>query len=121
MNLQESIRNDLNKLSEGIRDDRSGRKGFKDKEVASKGGKTASKNRREEALRKYNDIMIDAALKQDEKVFNKAAEASAKILSKMHGFNYRVEKMWSVAKAEALADGSYFQLPFAERKQLDRE
>jgi hypothetical protein len=117
MNLQESIRNDLDKLDEGMIDNDGG-KGFKNKATASAGGKTAGKNKREEALRKYQEIMIDAAIEQNEEVFNKASKASTKIRNAMYGMESKPKSMWSVAKAEAMKDGSYFDMSIAQSKEL---
>ena len=86
-----------------------GQKGFKNKDVASKGGKTAAKNRQADAGTKHQLAMIDAALKQDKKAFDKVAKISAKMRSKMFGINVKPQKMWSVEKAKAMQDGTYWK------------
>ena len=95
-----------------------GKRGFKDKNTASKGGQTAGKHRQMQAGRDNQEAMIDAALKQDEKEFNKIAKREATLRSKQFGFKVSPEKMWSVKKAEALKDGSYFKMSLKQRKAL---
>jgi hypothetical protein len=107
----------INGLDEGIID-ADGGKCFKNKATASAGGKTAGKNKREEALRKYQEIMIDAAIEQNEEVFNKASIASTKISNAMYGTESKPKSMWSVAKAEAMKDGSFWKMPIAQSKEL---
>jgi len=98
--------------------DYAGRKGFKNKDVASKGGKTAGRNKQMKAAYGAHDAMLDAALKQDKNAFDKAAKKAAAIKSKTLGFKAKPEEMWSVKKAKAIENGTYYGLPLKQRKSL---
>ena len=95
-----------------------GFKGFKDTDVASQGGKTAGKNKRDASGRKHQQAMIDAALRQDTKAFDKVAKQSADMRSKMIGTKIAPQKMWSFARAKAMKDGSYFKMSLQQRNKL---
>ena len=99
-------------------DSQSGIKGFKNKGTASKAGKIAGKNKSDDAMRKHNDAMIDAALKQDKKAFDKSAKTVAKLFHKMYGQTMKIQTMWSVKKAKAMKDGSFWKMPISQRNKL---
>ena len=101
-----------NYLTEG------GFKGFKDTDTAAQGGKTAGKNKQSAAGKKHQQAMIDAALKQDKKSFDKVAKQSATMRSKMIGTKVEPQKMWSIAKAKAMKDGSYFNMNLKQRQSI---
>jgi len=105
-------------IKEANYDGYKGKHGFKDKNTASKGGQTAGKHKQMKAGSDNQEAMIDAALKQDKKAFDKVAKKNAKLNSKIFNMEVKPEKMWSVAKAKAMQDGSYFKMSLKQRKKL---
>ena len=120
LGIGNKVKAKFNPLKEAIKrdDSQSGIKGFKNQGTASKAGKVAGKNKSDDAMRKHNDAMIDAALKQDKKAFDKSAKTVAKLFHKMYGQTMKIQTMWSVKKAKAMKDGSFWKMPISQRNKL---